>query len=142
MWKLHYIYSFRYNRAMSLKEFRWEIGSVLPQDIKLNLSEQEVWMFIIIPKYLWEIWWIFVISSIECLPESPEPGFIPVSWILDFHSYFGCLYTRSRTCMQFWIQFIFFFLQATTSFSSKIKSFIKQLSAHFSTFQVRRYHQI
>ena len=64
---------------MSLKEFRWEIGSVLPQDIKLNLSEQEVWMFIIIPKYLWKIEGIFVNSLIECLPESPEPGFMRVS---------------------------------------------------------------
>jgi len=30
-----------YNRALKLKEFRWEIGSVLPEEVKLNLAEQE-----------------------------------------------------------------------------------------------------
>merc|ERR1711936_1555454 len=31
-----------YNRMMRLKELRWELGSVLPTNVKLNLCENEV----------------------------------------------------------------------------------------------------
>ncbi|XP_066936091.1 DNA replication complex GINS protein PSF1-like [Clytia hemisphaerica] len=34
-----------YNRMMRIKQYRWDIGSVLPQDVKLNLVEQEVKWF-------------------------------------------------------------------------------------------------
>ena len=33
---------FSYNRMKRIKEYRWDIGSVLPQDVRLNLAEQEV----------------------------------------------------------------------------------------------------
>ncbi|XP_065662271.1 DNA replication complex GINS protein PSF1 isoform X3 [Hydra vulgaris] len=34
-----------YNRMMHLKTLRWEIGSVLPAEIKINLCEQEIQWF-------------------------------------------------------------------------------------------------
>jgi len=34
-----------YNRMMTLKELRWEIGSVLPPNVKLNLCEKEMKWF-------------------------------------------------------------------------------------------------
>ncbi|KAH3858883.1 DNA replication complex GINS protein PSF1-like isoform X2 [Dreissena polymorpha] len=34
-----------YNRIQKIRDMRWEFGSVLPQDIKYNLSEQEVQWF-------------------------------------------------------------------------------------------------
>ena len=37
--------AYHYNRLMKLKGLRWEIGSVLPADLKLNLCEQEIQWF-------------------------------------------------------------------------------------------------
>ena len=34
-----------YNRLMSINEMRWEIGSVLPEEFRLSLCEQEVQSF-------------------------------------------------------------------------------------------------
>ncbi|CAC5403036.1 DNA replication complex GINS protein PSF1-like [Mytilus californianus] len=34
-----------YNRLQHIKKMRWEFGSVLPSDVKLNLGEQEVQWF-------------------------------------------------------------------------------------------------
>lgn len=34
-----------YNRMMSLREMRWDVGSVLPQDVRANLAEKEVGWF-------------------------------------------------------------------------------------------------
>ena len=33
---------FRYNRLEKVKNLRWEFGSVVPADIKSNMSEMEV----------------------------------------------------------------------------------------------------
>jgi len=32
----------RYNRLEVVRQMRWDFGSILPPDIKYNLSEQEV----------------------------------------------------------------------------------------------------
>ncbi|XP_013394594.1 DNA replication complex GINS protein PSF1-like [Lingula anatina] len=37
--------AYLYNRIQQIKKMRWEFGSVLPQDIRYNLSEQEVQWF-------------------------------------------------------------------------------------------------
>ncbi|XP_053395566.1 DNA replication complex GINS protein PSF1-like [Mercenaria mercenaria] len=37
--------AYLYNRILKIRNMRWEFGSVLPQDIKYNLSEQEVQWF-------------------------------------------------------------------------------------------------
>ena len=34
-----------YNRMMKIRDYRWEVGSVLPQEFKLSLCEQEVQWF-------------------------------------------------------------------------------------------------
>ncbi len=34
-----------HSRMLQIKEYRWEVGSVLPQDFKLNLCEQEIQWF-------------------------------------------------------------------------------------------------
>lgn len=34
-----------YNRLLQIKAYRWEVGSVLPQEFRLNLCEQEVRWF-------------------------------------------------------------------------------------------------
>ena len=34
-----------YNRMLKVKDYRWEMGSVLPRDFRLNLCEQEVQWF-------------------------------------------------------------------------------------------------
>lgn len=34
-----------YNRMMTLKDYRWEIGSVIPEKVKLNLCEEEITWF-------------------------------------------------------------------------------------------------
>jgi len=34
-----------YNRMMRLRDYRWELGGVLPEEMKLNLSEQELTWF-------------------------------------------------------------------------------------------------
>ena len=39
---------YRYNRLQVIQQMRWEFGSVLPADIKYNLSEQEVLVTFII----------------------------------------------------------------------------------------------
>ena len=42
MFCLFPIHVFRYNRIEHVKKMRWEFGSVLPADVKVNLSDQEV----------------------------------------------------------------------------------------------------
>ena len=32
----------RYNRMLRIQNMRWDFGSVLPEDVKYNLCEQEV----------------------------------------------------------------------------------------------------
>lgn len=39
---MYFFLCFSYNRMKRIKEYRWDIGSVLPQDVRLNLAEQEV----------------------------------------------------------------------------------------------------
>ncbi|XP_052767582.1 DNA replication complex GINS protein PSF1-like [Mya arenaria] len=39
------ILAYLYNRIKRIRDMRWEFGSVLPQEIKYNLSEQEVRWF-------------------------------------------------------------------------------------------------
>lgn len=39
------ILAYIYNRMMKIKNFRWDIGSVIPPEIKLNLCEQEIQWF-------------------------------------------------------------------------------------------------
>lgn len=36
---------YAYNRLLQVKNIRWEIGSILPEDFRLNLCEQEVQWF-------------------------------------------------------------------------------------------------
>lgn len=36
------IFLFSYNRLHRIKEMRWEFGSILPAEIRTNLSEKEV----------------------------------------------------------------------------------------------------
>ena len=35
-------FCYSYNRLEHIRKMRWEFGSVLPQDVKVNMSEQEV----------------------------------------------------------------------------------------------------
>eukprot|EP00112_Aurelia_sp_Birch-Aquarium-sp1_P023896 Seg731.12 transcript_id=Seg731.12/GoldUCD/mRNA.D3Y31 product="DNA replication complex GINS protein PSF1" protein_id=Seg731.12/GoldUCD/D3Y31 len=39
------ILAYLYSRMMKIRSFRWDIGSVVPPEIKLNLCEQEVQWF-------------------------------------------------------------------------------------------------
>lgn len=40
------ILAYVYNRLMRLKELRWEIGSILPNAVRMNFSESEVSVFL------------------------------------------------------------------------------------------------
>ena len=42
MFQLFWINSDSYNRMLRIKNLRWEFGTVLPEEIKYNLCEQEV----------------------------------------------------------------------------------------------------
>merc|ERR1712038_2175212 len=39
------VLAYLYNRVDQVRKMRWEFGSVLPQDVKYNLSEHEVQWF-------------------------------------------------------------------------------------------------
>jgi len=39
---------FRWTRLQRLKEMRWEIGAILPSDVRQNLSQSEVCLNLVI----------------------------------------------------------------------------------------------
>jgi len=46
LWNKRCLLSYHYNRLEKLKRLRWELGSVLPQDITTHLSEGEIKWFL------------------------------------------------------------------------------------------------
>eukprot|EP00795_Rhopilema_esculentum_P002753 gene2754-973_t len=71
------ILAYIYHRMMKIRNFRWDVGSVLPNNIKLNLCEQETQWFNkynkSIANYMKSIGGIgFDLTQVRCLTDYGE----------------------------------------------------------------------